>query len=69
MYLFKDSFLTKFLSKDDPSTKDKSKDFLKFLKNIDKIKPIQNSNPAKANKKNDVEVKTNSSFIMPPTTV
>ena len=43
----------------------KLKDYLKFLKNITIIKPIQNSKPAKANKKNDVEVKIKSSLIVP----
>ena len=57
------------MSKDEPSLNDKSNDFLKFLKNMDKINPIQNSKPANASKKNDVDVKTNSSFIIPPMTV
>jgi hypothetical protein len=43
----------------------KSNDFLKFLKNIVIIKPIQNSRPAKASKKNDVEVSIKSSLIVP----
>lgn len=33
------------------------------------INPIQNSNPASANKKKDVVVKTKSSLITPKTTV
>jgi len=33
------------------------------------IKPIQNSSPAKANKKKDVDVKIRSSFILPTITV
>ena len=48
---------------------EKSKDFLKFLNNIVIINPIQNSKPARANKKNDVEVKIKSSLIVPNTTV
>ena len=49
--------------------KSKSKDFLKFLKKIVIIKPIQNSKPAKANKKNEVDVKIMSSLIVPTTVV
>ena len=43
----------------------KSKDFLKFRKKIIIINPIQNSNPANANKKKEVEVKIKSSLITP----
>jgi hypothetical protein len=43
----------------------KSNDFLKFLKKIIIIKPIQNSKPAKANKKKEVDVKIRSSLIVP----
>ena len=39
--------------------------FLKFLKNIDNKKPIQNSRPAKAITKNDVDISNKSSFIIP----
>ena len=39
--------------------------FLKFLKNITKIKPIQNSKPAKAIMKNDVEINIKSSLMIP----
>lgn len=46
-------------------TLSKSNDFLKFLKNIVIIKPIQNSNPAKDNNKNDDDVKIKSSFVIP----
>ncbi len=45
----------------------KEKDFLKFLNKIVIIKPIQNSNPAKANKKKVVEVNVISSLIVPTT--
>lgn len=48
---------------------EKLKDFLKFLNKIVIINPIQNSKPAKANKKKDVDVKTRSSLIVPKTTV
>ena len=43
----------------------KQKVFLKFLKKIIIKKPIQNSKPAKANKKNDVDVNEISSIVMP----
>jgi len=43
----------------------KVKDFLKFRKKITIIKPIQNSNPARANKKNEVDDKIISSLIVP----
>lgn len=49
--------------------KSKLNDFLKFLKNIVIINPIQNSNPAKAKKKKVVDIKTKSSFIIPTTAV
>ena len=68
IYLFIDRFLTFFLSVV-LAKLSKSKDFLKFLKNIVIIKPIQNSKPAKANKKKDVEVNTKSSLIVPATVV
>jgi len=42
-----------------------SNDFLKFLKNIVIMKPIQNSKPARANKKKDVDVNIRSSLIVP----
>ena len=42
-----------------------SSDFLKFLKSIDIKKPKQNSNPAKPNKKKEVDVNIKSSFIVP----
>ena len=44
-------------------------DFLKFLKNIVIINPIQNSKPARANKKKVVDIKTKSSLITPTTAV
>ena len=68
MYLFKDSFLVSFLV-EILFIKSKSNDFLKFLKKIVIIKPIQNSNPASANKKKEVEVKIKSSLIVPTTVV
>ena len=43
----------------------KLKVFLKFLKRIVIINPIQNSKPAKASKKKVVDVKTRSSLIVP----
>ena len=46
----------------------KLNDFLNFLKNIISIKPIENSNPAKANKKNDVLESNKSSLILPKIT-
>ena len=64
MYLPKDNFFVLFLF-EKLFTKSKSNDFLKFLKKIVIIKPIQNSKPAKANKKNDVDVKIKSSLIVP----
>ncbi len=67
-YLFTDTFLVTFLS-EWLLTISKSKDFLKFLKNIVIINPIQNSRPAKANKKKDVDVRTRSSLIVPTTVV
>jgi len=50
-------------------TKSKSNDFLKFLKKIAIIKPMQNSKPAKASRKNDVDVRIKSSLIVPTTVV
>jgi len=47
----------------------KSNDFLKFLKNMVIINPMQNSNPASANKKKEVDVRIRSSFIVPTTVV
>jgi hypothetical protein len=47
----------------------KSKDFLKFLKNIVIIKPMQNSNPAKAKRKKVVEERIKSSLMAPVTAV
>jgi len=44
-----------------------SNDFLKFLKNIVIIKPIQNSRPASASKKKEVDVNTKSSLMVPTT--
>jgi len=46
-------------------TESKSSDFLKLRKKIVIIKPMQNSRPARANKKKDVDVNTKSSFIVP----
>lgn len=63
-YLFRDSFFTEFFSEPILNVS-KSKDFLKFLKKIVIINPIQNSSPANANKKKEVEVKTRSSLIVP----
>jgi hypothetical protein len=63
IYLFKDIFLF-FCKKLELS---KQNDFLKFLKTIVIIKPIQNSKPANANKKKVVDVKTKSSLIVPVT--
>ena len=39
--------------------------FLKFLKKIVIIKPTQNSKPAKARRRNDVDISTTSSLITP----
>ncbi len=68
MYLFKDNFLISPLV-EILFSRSKSNDFLKFLKKIVIIKPIQNSNPASANKKKEVEVKIKSSLIVPTTVV
>jgi len=50
---------------DGSTTISRSNDPLKFLNRIAIINPIQNSNPAKANKKKDVEVNVISSLITP----
>jgi len=68
MYLLREVFLIKFLLQL-LSGESRSNDFLKFLKKIVIIKPTQNSKPARANKKKDVEVKIKSSFIVPTTVV
>ena len=47
--------------------KSSKKDFLKFLNKIVIIKPIQNSKPASASKKNVVDVNVRSSLIVPTT--
>ena len=43
----------------------KKKSILKFLKRINIIIPIENYNPANANKKKDIEYKFISSFKLP----
>ena len=68
MYLFKDNFLVSPLV-EILFSRSKSNDFLKFLKKIVIIKPMQNSKPARANKKKEVEVRINSSLIVPTTVV
>lgn len=65
IYLLIDIFF--FWKFSEKPTLSKLKDFLKFLKRIVIIKPIQNSNPANANKKKVVDVKTRSSLIVPIT--
>jgi len=67
-YLLNDNFFTNFFL-ERKLVVSKLNDFLKLRQNIVIIKPIQNSNPAKANKKKDVDVKIKSSFIVPTTVV
>jgi hypothetical protein len=62
IYLFNDKSLLLF---NEDISVSKSNDFLKFLKKIVIINPIQNSNPANASKKKEVDVKIRSSFIVP----